>query len=153
MYGVILVRGQGARNAVSVQVLVPLQAGARRLNPSARAALTPQGLMGDGTLVHGVSVAQLGRGVARDAAQSGDEGSRVEMSREVLIGQSVHLLHGRHGAAAVRRDSRPAVATDVFQARWWLGRLRSAGVHARLPLARLGPVGGAGETQRLREAH
>lgn len=75
------------------------------------------------------------------------------MSREVLIGQPLHLLHGGHRAAAVRRDARPGVAADVFQAGHGLSGLRRAGVHARLPLARFGPVGGAAETQRLRVAH
>lgn len=105
------------------------------------------------TLVHGVGVAQLWWGVACDAAQSGHQWSWGEMSREVLIGQPLHLLHGGHGAATVRRDARPGVAADVFQARHGLSGLRRAGIHARLPLARFSPVGGAAETQRLRVAH
>lgn len=68
VHGVILMRREGARDAVSVQILVPLQAGARRLNPGAWATLTAQRLMGDRTLVHGVSVGQLRRGVTRHAA-------------------------------------------------------------------------------------
>lgn len=45
VHGVVLVRGEGARDTVSVQVLVALQAGGRRLDSRAWTALAAQRLM------------------------------------------------------------------------------------------------------------
>ncbi len=153
VHSVVLVRRQGARYTVSVQVLVALKPSGRRLDSRTWTALTAQRLMGHGPLVHGMGVAQLRWGMGHDAAQSGHKGSWGEVSWEVLVWQSLHLLHGGHRAAGVRWDACPGVAADIFQAGHGLGGLRRTGVHARLPLTRLGPVGGATETQRLRVAH
>lgn len=70
MYSVVLVRRQRTRDAVRVEVLVPLQAGRWRLDPRPGTALAAQSLVSHGALVHGgvVAVAQLRGGVAPNAA-------------------------------------------------------------------------------------
>lgn len=146
--GVVLVWRERARDAVRVEVLVSLQGGRWRLDPSPGAALAAQCLVSHGALVHGgvVTVSQLRRGVAPDPAQSGHQRPRGEVSGEVLVGQP---LHGLHGATPVGRDARPGVAADVLQTGNGLGALRGAGVHARLPLAGFVAVRPAGEPQAL----
>lgn len=71
------------------------------------------------------------------------------MSGEVLVGQSLHRLHGGDGATPVGRNAGPGVAADVLQSGNGLGTLRGAGVHARLPLTGFVAVRSAGESEAL----
>lgn len=64
------------------------------------------------------------------------------MSREVLVGETVHGLHGGDCTAAIGRHAGPCVTADVLQARHRLAGWSGAGIHAGLPLGRLCPVRG-----------
>jgi hypothetical protein len=76
------------------------------------------------------------------ASQPRDQGPRGEMSGEVLVGKTVHGLHGGDGTAAIGGHAGPCVTADVLQARHGLAGGSGAGIHAGLPLGRLCPVRG-----------
>lgn len=124
-----------------VQELRRLKA-AGRLQASLRPALPDHRLVGHGGLLLEHSLSELWGAVVGNASQPGDQGPRGEVSREVLVGQPVHGLHGGDRAAAVRRHGGPRVAADVLQAGHRLAGRGGAGIHAGLPLGRLCPVGG-----------
>lgn len=71
------------------------------------------------------------------------------MSREVLVWQPLHLLHGSDRAAPVGRDAGPSVAADVLQAGNRLRPLRGTGIHAGLPLTGFTAVGPPRQAEAL----
>lgn len=136
VHRMVLMGGKGPGHPMRIQELGWLKAAGSRLDARLRSALPNNRLVRDRRLMlkHGMRVPDLRRGVIRDSGEARHQRAGGKMRRKMLVGESVHRLHGSHCAAAVGGHSRPRVAADVFQAGHGLCGRGRAGVHTGLAL-------------------
>lgn len=137
VHRMVLMGGKGPGHAVGIEELGWLEAAGSRLDAGLRSTLPNDRLVRDRGLMlkHGVCVPNLRRGMVSNSGEAGHQRARGKMGRKMLVGESVHRLHGSHCAAAVGGHGGPCVAADVFQAGHGLCGWGRAGVHTGLALS------------------